>query len=579
MDSKLVVEQMSGRWQIKHPDMKQLALQAQRIARQLGPVRYTWVPRAQNGAADALANSAMDGKPVHRDPAAEAVVLEDDVQPTAEPAPRRHDGHPPAAARADRAHPGASVQRPQRPAAVADRAGRGRGGRRARRPTSASRWSSPRRCGARGRPPRSSPAALGLPVELDEDLRRARLRRPRGADLRRGRAEAPAGRPPVHEPTSAWPRRAGSRSPTSPRGWPGPGGGSSSEHAGKTVLVVSHVTPIKLFLAAGLGRGRRGGAPGVPGGGVAVHGHLVVGRPDVGAPGQRHRPPALELPRSASRGGTSMIAAADLQAAQSATVAADVSGTVARPTAVCCADDGRLPAEHPPPQQVGQRPDVGQVRADVDADQHREHRPGAADGEHRQQRERRRQVVQQVGQHRGDRGDGQQGDAASRRPGARCAGTSRPRCCRTASTTTASASTNSANGRSAACTRSATRVVPADQLPDRQHEHPERRPARRGRPRPARRPRTRRRRAPRRRPRPPARGGTVVTGSPAGFASSARNSHRRTANSTATATSHGASISPVKCRNDSPVAAKASRLVRFDTGRSSDAEFARWPAA
>ena len=87
MDSKLVVEQMSGRWQIKHPDMRQLALQAQKIARQLGAVRYTWVPRAQNGAADALANSAMDGKPVHRDPAAEAVVLEDDVQPTAEPAP------------------------------------------------------------------------------------------------------------------------------------------------------------------------------------------------------------------------------------------------------------------------------------------------------------------------------------------------------------------------------------------------------------------------------------------------------------------------------------------------------------
>jgi probable phosphoglycerate mutase len=87
MDSKLVVEQMSGRWQIKHPDMRQLAMQAQQIARQLGRVRYTWVPRAQNGAADALANSAMDGRPIHRDTAAEAVVLEDDVQPSAEPAP------------------------------------------------------------------------------------------------------------------------------------------------------------------------------------------------------------------------------------------------------------------------------------------------------------------------------------------------------------------------------------------------------------------------------------------------------------------------------------------------------------
>src|SRR5689334_6390929 len=86
MDSKLVVEQMSGRWKVKHPDMQKLALQAQQLARQLGGVRYTWVPRAQNGAADALANSAMDGKPVHRDGGAEPVVIEDDVRP-AEPAP------------------------------------------------------------------------------------------------------------------------------------------------------------------------------------------------------------------------------------------------------------------------------------------------------------------------------------------------------------------------------------------------------------------------------------------------------------------------------------------------------------
>ena len=85
MDSKLVVEQMSGRWQIKHPDMKKLAVQARDIARQLGSVRYTWVPRAQNGAADALANSAMDGKPVRRDLAAEPVVLEDETQPVASP--------------------------------------------------------------------------------------------------------------------------------------------------------------------------------------------------------------------------------------------------------------------------------------------------------------------------------------------------------------------------------------------------------------------------------------------------------------------------------------------------------------
>jgi len=59
MDSRLVVEQMSGRWKIKHEDMRRLAAQARAV---VPPERvaYTWVPRAENGAADALANAAMD---------------------------------------------------------------------------------------------------------------------------------------------------------------------------------------------------------------------------------------------------------------------------------------------------------------------------------------------------------------------------------------------------------------------------------------------------------------------------------------------------------------------------------------
>jgi probable phosphoglycerate mutase len=61
MDSKLVVEQMSGRWQIKHPDLRQLAAQARQAARALGRVTYTWVPRERNKHADRLANEAMDG--------------------------------------------------------------------------------------------------------------------------------------------------------------------------------------------------------------------------------------------------------------------------------------------------------------------------------------------------------------------------------------------------------------------------------------------------------------------------------------------------------------------------------------
>ncbi|WP_405057560.1 bifunctional RNase H/acid phosphatase [Kribbella sp. NBC_01505] len=62
MDSKLVVEQMAGRWKIKHPDMKPLAAKAQELA-PFG-TEWTWVPRAQNSAADALANNALDGVPI-----------------------------------------------------------------------------------------------------------------------------------------------------------------------------------------------------------------------------------------------------------------------------------------------------------------------------------------------------------------------------------------------------------------------------------------------------------------------------------------------------------------------------------
>ncbi len=71
-DSKLLVEQMSGRWQIKHEQMRRLAAEA-RAAFPPARVRYTWIPRAQNGAADALANEAMDHRaPVVRDRAAGA---------------------------------------------------------------------------------------------------------------------------------------------------------------------------------------------------------------------------------------------------------------------------------------------------------------------------------------------------------------------------------------------------------------------------------------------------------------------------------------------------------------------------
>ena len=59
LDSKLVVEQMSGRWKIKHPSMIPLALEAKAL---LPPaqVTYEWVPRERNKHADRLANEALD---------------------------------------------------------------------------------------------------------------------------------------------------------------------------------------------------------------------------------------------------------------------------------------------------------------------------------------------------------------------------------------------------------------------------------------------------------------------------------------------------------------------------------------
>jgi len=60
MDSKLVVEQMSGRWQIKHADMRDLAKQC-RDAHNPSLITYSWIPRDENSHADRLANKALDG--------------------------------------------------------------------------------------------------------------------------------------------------------------------------------------------------------------------------------------------------------------------------------------------------------------------------------------------------------------------------------------------------------------------------------------------------------------------------------------------------------------------------------------
>lgn len=59
MDSKLVIEQMSGRWKVKHPGMRPLAAEARGIFPP-AQLSYEWIPRERNKHADRLANEAMD---------------------------------------------------------------------------------------------------------------------------------------------------------------------------------------------------------------------------------------------------------------------------------------------------------------------------------------------------------------------------------------------------------------------------------------------------------------------------------------------------------------------------------------
>ncbi|MGW0199287.1 bifunctional RNase H/acid phosphatase [Nonomuraea sp. NPDC003201] len=60
MDSKLVIEQMAGRWKIKNEGLRPLAMEAGSLVRRLRVTEWTWIPRERNKHADRLANEAMD---------------------------------------------------------------------------------------------------------------------------------------------------------------------------------------------------------------------------------------------------------------------------------------------------------------------------------------------------------------------------------------------------------------------------------------------------------------------------------------------------------------------------------------
>jgi ribonuclease HI len=64
-DSRLVIEQVAGRWKVKAGHLKELRARAQELAGQFERIRFEWVPRARNAEADRLVNSVLDGKELH----------------------------------------------------------------------------------------------------------------------------------------------------------------------------------------------------------------------------------------------------------------------------------------------------------------------------------------------------------------------------------------------------------------------------------------------------------------------------------------------------------------------------------
>ena len=247
MDSKLVVEQMSGRWQIKHAALKPLAQQAREISEAFEKVTYAWIPRAENAHADRLANEAMD---------AQAGVTRGKARRAEQPAPPGWTGavgtptrllllrHGQTELSVDRRYSGRG-EVPLTP--LGERQAAAAAARLARLDVAAV-VSSPL-----GRA-RQTAAALGREVEIHEGL----IETDFGAWERLTFAEASAKDPELHG------RWLGDPS------MPAPNGESfdqvhrrvrrarddlMAKYGGRTIVVVSHVTPIKSLLRMGLDAG------------------------------------------------------------------------------------------------------------------------------------------------------------------------------------------------------------------------------------------------------------------------------------------------------------------------------------
>lgn len=265
MDSKLVVEQMTGRWKVKHPAMAELHQQARDLASTFGRIGFTWIPREQNKHADRLANAAMDraaaGEPPQPDPV--------DPAPVAGDPPAAAVAVPPSAWTGNRGGPTRLLLlRHGQTDLSRQRRYSGRGnpeltdtGR--RQAADAARYlaakggisavvSSPLR--RAHDTARAAADALGLDVTVDDDLTETDFGEWEGLTF----VEAAQRHPELH---GRWLRDTG---------LPAPDGESFddvavrverardriiADHGPSTVLVVSHVTPIKTLLRMALGAG------------------------------------------------------------------------------------------------------------------------------------------------------------------------------------------------------------------------------------------------------------------------------------------------------------------------------------
>lgn len=263
MDSKLVVEQMSGRWKIKHAALKPLAAQAAELAGRFDRVGYGWIPRAQNSHADRLANLAMD---------------EGTGKPTPAPAPKTIavDRSSPARWTGARGTPTKLfLLRHGQTEMSVDRRYSGRG-------------DVPLTEHGRGQAAAAAKRLAGMPGLIGEDgtpppivsspLTRAMQTAQAIADATGGRVETRPGL--IETDFGEWEgmtfTEAARRDPDLHRRWLGdpssaPPGGESfdvvyrrveaalhellEQYAGRTLVLVSHVTPIKTLLRIGLDAG------------------------------------------------------------------------------------------------------------------------------------------------------------------------------------------------------------------------------------------------------------------------------------------------------------------------------------